>query len=125
MYIALKYSHMILALISFLFFLIRALWAFQDSNFLQKKWIRVSPHIIDTFLLLSAFALMINLEQYPFVQSWLTGKLLGLLAYIVFGSFVIKHARGNGQRVIYLILATLSFAYIFLTARHHDALFFI
>ena len=125
MYLALKYSHMVLALISFLFFLIRALWAFQDSAYLQRRWIKISPHVIDTVLLFSAFALMINLQQYPFAQGWLTGKLLGLLAYIIFASFVIKYAKHNRQRTIYLLLAMLSFAYILLTARNHDALFFI
>lgn len=125
MYLALKHSHMLLALLSFLFFLIRATWAFQGSTLLENKAVKIIPHIIDTFLLLTAIALMLTISQYPFAYSWLTGKLVGLIAYIIFGTFVIKRAKNNIQRSIFLILSVSSVFYIFLTAKSHNALFFL
>ena len=125
MYAAFKHSHMLLAMISFLLFLIRATWAFQGSNLLQKKVVKILPHVIDTFLLLTAIGLMIQLSQYPFIHGWVTGKLLGLIAYIGFGMMVIKRAKNNQQRGIFFVLTVLTFIYIFLTARTHNALFFI
>lgn len=116
---------MLLAMISFLFFLIRATWAFQGSSLLQKKAVKILPHIIDTLLLLTAIGLMIQLSQYPFVHGWVTGKLLGLIAYIGFATFAIKRAKDNRQRGIFFALAVTAFVYIFMTARSHNALFFL
>lgn len=125
MYAAFKHSHLLLVLISFLFFLVRSTWAFQGSSLLQKKIVKILPHIIDTFLLLSAIGLMVQLGQYPFVTGWVTGKLFGLIAYIIFGTFVIKRAKNQQQRGIFFALAVASFIYIYFTARTHNALFFL
>lgn len=125
MYLVLKNTHMLLAMISFTFFLIRATWAFQGSTLLQTKAVKILPHVIDTFLLLTAITLMLTISQYPFINSWLTGKIIGLITYIIFASIVIKYAKNNLQRSLFLGLAIMSFTYIFMTARSHNALFLI
>ncbi|NRB37453.1 MAG: SirB2 family protein [Pseudomonadales bacterium] len=125
MYTILKNSHIVLMACSFLFFLIRALWAFQGSTILQNKIVRILPHIIDTFLLLTAIGLMATISQYPFMHSWLTAKILALMAYIIFATWVIKHAKNNQQRSLYFVLAISTYLYMFLTARSHNALFFL
>ncbi|HEX7249101.1 MAG TPA: SirB2 family protein, partial [Burkholderiales bacterium] len=35
---------------------------------------------------------------YPFVQPWLTAKVLALVAYIVLGSFALRRGRTRGAR---------------------------
>ena len=125
MYLILKNSHMLLGLISFLFFLIRAIWTFQDSKHLHNKLVKILPHVIDTLLLSTAIALMLTIQQYPFSHSWLTGKIIALIAYIVFASVVIKYAKNHLQRCFYMTLAVLSFTYIVMTAISHNPFFFL
>lgn len=124
-YMAFKHTHMLCAVISFVFFVTRGIWAFQGSSLLQKKWVKISPHIIDTVLLLSAIGLVIILKQYPFVSPWVTAKIIGLIAYIGLGIMVLKKAKNQQQRALFFSLAVLAFAYIFMVARTKDALFFL
>lgn len=116
MYLAFKHLHSTLALISIIGFIARFALCFVNPKTLQKKWLKIAPHIIDTFLLLSAFALMFLLQQYPFVNHWLTAKVIALLAYIGFGLMTLKFAKANMQRVIFGLLAIASFGYIMATA---------
>ena len=54
------------------------------------KVMKIAPHVIDTFLLISALVLCILLKQYPFVDQWLTLKLAFVVAYIVAAIFAMK-----------------------------------
>lgn len=85
MYMAIKHSHMLLVALSLAFLVLRFVLSLTGSALLQRKFFKVAPHIIDTFLLLSAGALMVTIQQYPFVNPWLTEKLLAVLAYIALG----------------------------------------
>jgi len=121
MYMAFKHIHMTLALISILSFILRSIWAFQGSALLQKKLVKIAPHIIDTLLLLSAIALMLQTNIYPFTPAgaWLSAKLIALVLYIIFGVMTLKKAKNNPQRAIYFTLSLISFGYIFAVARAH------
>jgi uncharacterized membrane protein SirB2 len=90
MYMALKHTHLLLVVLSVALLFIRFVLAMRDSPLLQKKLFKVVPHVIDTFLLLSAAGLMLVLQQYPFVTPWLTEKFIGLLAYIALGVMALK-----------------------------------
>lgn len=90
MYMALKHTHLLLVALSVSLFFIRFALSLLDSPLLQKKLLKVMPHVVDTFLLLSAAGLMVMLQQYPFVVPWLTEKFIGLLAYIALGFMAIK-----------------------------------
>ena len=124
-YMALKHTHMLCALLSLVFFVVRSLWAFQDSAMLQKKWVKISPHVIDTVFLLSAIGLVIILQQYPFVSAWVTVKLIGLVVYIGLGLMTLKKAKNNAQRAVFFALALLTYFYILGVAMHKQALFFL
>ncbi|MCV6589719.1 MAG: SirB2 family protein [Marinobacterium sp.] len=112
MYLALKHIHLTAITLSFALFALRAFWMLQDSARLQQRWVKIVPHIIDTVLLVSALSLAVLLQQYPFVDSWLTAKVLALLAYIGFGTVALKRGRSLNIRVIALAGAILSAAYI-------------
>ncbi|HEY3697802.1 MAG TPA: SirB2 family protein [Spongiibacteraceae bacterium] len=112
MYFALKHVHMLCAAISIIGFIIRGALRIGNSAILQRKWIRILPHIIDTLLLLSAVGLMFTIQQYPFVNGWLTAKLIGLLVYIFLGIVTMRIAKTQPVRITAYLLAIATFFYI-------------
>jgi uncharacterized membrane protein SirB2 len=112
MYLALKNLHLLCATISIIGFIVRGALRIANSSVLQKKWLRIAPHIIDTLLLLSAFGLTLQIHQYPFASAWLTAKLLGLLVYIFLGVVTLRIAKSQPIRVIAYLLAIATFFYI-------------
>ncbi len=116
MYQALKHSHQLLAIISVLGFILRSTWLFRQSPLLQAKLAKILPHAIDTLLLASAIGLMVTVNQYPFVNHWLTAKLLALIAYILFGVITLKKAQTNQGKVAALVAALACFGYILAVA---------
>jgi uncharacterized membrane protein SirB2 len=112
MYFAFKHVHMLCAALSIIGFIVRGALRLKDSSILQKKWIRIAPHIVDTLLLLSAIGLMISIRQYPFVNGWLTAKLLGLIVYIFLGVYTMRIAKAQPARIVGYLLAIATFFYI-------------
>jgi uncharacterized membrane protein SirB2 len=84
----------------------------RDSPRRRARWVRVAPHIVDTLLLVSAVALTLRLQQYPFVHDWLTAKVLALIAYIVLGAIGLKYGRTRKIRIAAWVAALLTFGYI-------------
>ncbi|EXI65285.1 MAG: Invasion gene expression up-regulator, SirB [Candidatus Accumulibacter adjunctus] len=111
-YLILKHLHVGCVVLSGAGFLLRGLWMLADSPLLQRRSVRVVPHVVDTILLGSAIAMMLVSQQYPFVSGWLTAKLAGLLLYIGCGTMALKRARSKSQRAAFLLAAVLSFAWI-------------
>lgn len=113
MYLAFKHTHLMLVGISVALLLFRFVLAWRDSPLLQTKLLKIVPHVVDTLLLLSAVALMLTIQQYPFVTPWLTDKLIGLLAYIALGVMALK-GRTKVLRVLGLFGA---FGWLMLMAK--------
>ncbi len=121
----LKHLHVTCVVLSISGFLVRGVWMMRESPWLQKKWVRVAPHIIDTILLGSAILLTIQIQQYPFVQNWLTAKVLALVAYIVIGAIGLKYGGTKKIRVGAWLVAIAIFLYIVLVALTHQVLPFV
>jgi len=119
-YLTLKHLHITMVVLSGSFFLLRGLWMVADSAYLRQRWVRIVPHIIDTVLLASAIAMVIISAQYPFVQNWLTAKIIALLVYIALGMLALKPHRPKPVRVICWLGALAVFAYIVLVALQRD-----
>src|SRR3954469_25391588 len=81
-YLAIKHLHITCVALSGSSFLLRGVWMLRESIMLQQRWVKVLPHVIDTLLLASALVLVFQSGQYPFVQPWLTAKVLALIVYI-------------------------------------------
>ena len=124
MYIAFKHSHMMFAVISGLFFLVRGFWMLMDSNMLQKKWVKILPHVNDTLLLICAIVLCVMLQQYPLQHSWLTVKVVALIAYILLGVVALKRGKTKAVRTVALGAALLAYLFTFSVARTHNPLGF-
>ena len=120
-----KLIHMSTAFISITFFLVRGFWVFSNSEMMNKKWVKIVPHINDTILLITAIMLAVGIQQYPFTQDWLTAKFIALLLYIVFGTFALKRAKERKNKIIFFILSILTFSYIIGVALNRTAGWFI
>lgn len=90
MNMALKHSHMLFVALSVSFLAVRFLLSLKAPALLQKKFFKIAPHVVDTFLLLTAIGLMLTIRQYPFQAPWLTEKLFGLFAYIALALMALK-----------------------------------
>ena len=116
----LKYIHIGCAVLSGSGYFIRGLWMLRESPWLQKKWVKVVPHIIDTILLVSAIALTVQIQQYPLTHHWLTAKVVALLAYIVLGTIGIKRGKTRQVRIAAWLAAMGIFIYIVSVALTHQ-----
>ena len=107
MYLMLKHIHMTMAALSFIGFFIRGIWMWRQSPWLHKKLVKILPHIIDTLLLISAFAL----ADHP----WLMTKIVLLVVYIVLGVIAFRNANPTVRKCSW-IAALIVFIYIFSVA---------
>jgi uncharacterized membrane protein SirB2 len=119
-YFAIKHVHLWAVTLSLSLFAVRAGLMLMDAP--AQRWppLYVLPHVIDTVLLTSALLLTTIVQQFPFVNGWLTGKVCGLVAYVVLGSIALKRGRTPRARRFALAGAVLSAAFIVGTALHHD-----
>lgn len=124
-YAALKHAHMLFVALSLLMFVLRGMMMMADSGLLQKKFFRIAPHIIDTLLLVSAIALTFSINQYPFVHSWLTAKVIALFVYIGLGTIAIKRGSSKQAKIIAFFASIVVFMYIAAVAKTHNPLPFM
>jgi uncharacterized membrane protein SirB2 len=116
----LKAVHISCAASSYILFVLRGVWSLNGSAIISQRWIRIVPHVVDTLLLVSAVTLAFTIHQYPFVDAWLTTKVIALLFYIGLGLVALKYERSKAVRFSAWIMAQLVFTYIALVAIHHD-----
>ncbi|MGF1703900.1 SirB2 family protein [Photobacterium makurazakiensis] len=92
MYTAVKHLHMIAIALSVLLFVVRYCLMMANSTLNEKKFLKITPHVVDTVMLLSGIALILITGFMPFTEagSWLTQKLSCVLAYIALGFFTLK-----------------------------------
>lgn len=124
MYFALKHLHMLCAVISIVGFIVRGALRLADSPLLQKKFVKIAPHIVDTVLLLTAIGLTISIHQYPLTTPWLTAKLIGLFVYIGLGVIALRVAKNKAIIAIAYLFAIATFGYIAMVAVAKSPLLF-
>jgi uncharacterized membrane protein SirB2 len=93
-------------------FVLRGFWMLRDSPLLQNRIVKTVPHINDTLLLLAAIWTAAIIGQYPFVDAWLTAKILGAIAYILLGAVALSYGRTRRIRITAFAGAVLCFAYV-------------
>ncbi len=118
----LKTVHVACAVLSVSGYFLRGLLMLHNSALLNNRWVKVTPHVIDTLLLVSAIVLAVRLQQYPFVHGWLTAKVLALTAYIVLGAIGLRYGRTRRIRIVAWLAALLTFGYIVAVALTRQAL---
>lgn len=95
-----KHLHMTVAAISILLFTYRFALTLIGSNKLSLKWLKITPHIIDTLLFVFGITLAVKLALNPMEQMWLAEKLLAVVAYIFTGYYTLKLARNRTMQII-------------------------
>jgi uncharacterized membrane protein SirB2 len=78
--------------------------------------------VIDSLLLIAAIALTTIIHEYPFVQAWLTVKVVLLVAYIVLGIFALRRGRTRAIRAACFVAALIVFLFIVTVARTQNPL---
>ena len=124
-YLMLRCLHLTAVILSLALFALRGLWMLADSPRLQRRWVRIAPHLIDTVLLVSAIGLTLILRQYPFVDGWLTAKVLALILYILLGGIALRRGPTRTIRASAWIAALATFGYIVSVARTRQPLGFL
>lgn len=94
-----KHIHLTLAAISISLFIFRFVLSLMDSPKLQQKWLKIAPHVIDTFLLLVGIGMWAKFALSPLEQMWFAEKLIGVVAYIFTGVYTLKFARNNTMKI--------------------------
>ncbi|WP_034914344.1 SirB2 family protein [Erwinia sp. 9145] len=99
-YSSVKHLHLLTVTLTAVMFVLRFYWLQRGSAMLQRRWVRIVPHINDTLLLLSGILLVVITHFYPFTPQgvWLTEKLFGVIIYIALG-FVVLGRRPRAQKV--------------------------
>jgi len=111
-YFAVKHFHIACVIVSGSFFCVRGFWMLRDSLTLNRRWVKTVPHVVDTCLLGSALTMAIWSGQYPFVQNWLTAKVVALVIYIALGAIALKYGKTKTVRICAFAAALSTFAYI-------------
>ncbi|MCO4798199.1 MAG: SirB2 family protein [Colwelliaceae bacterium] len=119
-----KHLHMTIAFISVALFTLRFVWTIAGSAQLNKKWVKITPHVIDTILLLLGGAMMMKLALNPLEQLWLGEKLIGVVAYIFTGYYTLKLARNRTMQIIGYLGAMGWFLLVARLAMSKENLFF-
>ena len=120
-FLLLKGLHIICAFTSYTLFFLRGIWSFKGTPIMRQGWVKIVPHFVDTLLLVSAIALALTIHQYPFVDFWLTAKVLGVFLYIWLGFVALKYGKSKNTRILAWLTAQVVFACIVLIAIYHSA----
>lgn len=113
MYGWIKLVHVTCISLSFSLFFARGLWGFAGPPRPLWRWLRITPHVVDTLLLASGLTLAFFIRQFPFVNSaWLTVKVLGLIAYIALGMVALHSPYSGSVRWAAWLAALAVFGYI-------------
>jgi uncharacterized membrane protein SirB2 len=122
-YLDIRHVHIAAVTLSGALFVMRAV----AGNVFGASWplsapVRYLSYAIDTTLLTAALMLMTIVHQFPFVNSWLTAKVLLLIVYIVLGSYALKRAKTRRSRLLFSAAAIAVFVLIVGVAHAHNPL---
>ena len=121
-YLEIRAVHIGAVILSGLLMLLRGV----ARNAFGASWVMAWPvrtlsYTIDTVLLTAALMLTTIIQQYPFVDGWLTMKVLLLVVYIMLGY---NGLRGRTPQIRWASLASAALVYGFIVtiARAHSPL---
>jgi len=125
-YPQLRLVHIVAVFASGGLFLLRGLSLFAGPGWVaagaMSLPVRLLSYTIDTVLLTAALMLMTIVQQYPFVDAWLTVKVVLLAVYIALGLIAFRFARTPSGRVGAFLVALCVYGYIISVAWSHDPL---
>lgn len=122
-YAEIRLVHLFAVLTSGTLFFLRGL----GINVFGARWPMLAPvryltYTVDTVLLTAALMLTTIIHQYPFVDAWLTVKVLLLVVYVGLGTYALKRGQTEKIRLYAWVGALAVFAFIASVARAHNPL---
>lgn len=103
-------------------FALRGALALAGVGWVNHLALRILSWTIDTVLLTAALMLLDIVHQYPFVDGWLTTKVLLLVLYVFLGGLALRRARTVRGRALAYAAALATFLSIVAVAHWHDPL---
>lgn len=119
-YPQIKLLHIVCVVASGSVFTLRGLMMLAGSRWVYHPILKRGSYLIDSTLLAAGITLAVMLHQYPFVQAWLTAKVLLLVVYIVLGVFALRRGRTPASRAGFFIAALAVYLFIVSIALAHD-----
>jgi uncharacterized membrane protein SirB2 len=121
-YPEIRLVHIAAVLASGALFFLRGVAVQLGAQWAMAAPLRYLSYTIDSVLLTAALMLVTILHQYPFVDAWLTVKILLLVVYIVLGVLALKRGRSPAIRLVSWLGALAIFGLIISVARAHHPL---
>jgi len=119
-YPEIKDVHVAAVIASGLLFAVRGVAVQWGAPWPMATPLRWTSYAIDTVLLTAALMLVSILQQYPFVNGWLTAKVVLLVAYVALGTFALKRGATPRTRLACLLAALAVYLSIASIAIEHD-----
>src|SRR5271169_909511 len=119
-YAQIKLVHIVCVVLSGSLFSLRGALMFAGSDYANHPLVARVSYVIDTALLAAAVLLTIIIHQYPFVQAWLTVKILLLVLYIVLGILALRRGKTRSSRAGFFAAALITYSFIISVAFLHD-----
>lgn len=116
-YPQIKLVHIYAVIASGTLFFLRGLVLHLGGRWAVAAPLRYTSYAIDTVLLTAALMLMMRLQQYPFVHTWLTVKACLLVLYIGLGVFALHRGRTRAIRISCWLAALIVYIFIVGVAR--------
>ncbi|KAA1163669.1 transcriptional regulator [Pseudoalteromonas fuliginea] len=122
-YLAVKHSHMAIAMLSVILFYVRSFSRIGSGKIAKNKLVLIGSHSIDTLLLVSALTLFFMAKINPFEQLWLLEKIILVVVYIAIG---VKSSKQTNTlaKIIYIVINTVVVLAIGYLATSKSALLF-
>jgi uncharacterized membrane protein SirB2 len=104
-YLAIKHSHMAIAMLSVILFYVRSFSRMGSGKLAKNKLVFIGSHSIDTLLLVSALVLIGVAKINPFEQVWLLEKIVLVIIYIAVGIISAKQNKLLAK-IVYIVINT-------------------
>jgi uncharacterized membrane protein SirB2 len=122
-YAEIRLVHLSAVLLSGTLFFLRGLAiTVFGATWPRRAPVRYLTYTVDSVLLAAALMLTVAIHQYPFVDNWLTMKVVLLVVYIVLGTYALKRGKTEKIRLGAYLAALAVFAFIVSVARAHNPL---
>ncbi len=121
-YLQILWTHVGCVIASGSLFFARGCLMLAGSPLANHRALRRLSYAIDTTLLAAAVLLTMIIHQYPFVQAWLTTKVLLLVVYIALGVLALRRGRTRRSRAAFFVAALAVFLFIVGVAVAHSPL---
>jgi len=108
--------HVATVMLSLFGFVLRGVLRFRGSGLINRKWLKIAPHIVDTVLIASAITLLLQASLNPLTTPWLLAKIVALIIYIGLGLVAFRFAGSRSVALWSWGMAIVVFCYILAVA---------